>query len=318
MTSSFLDFISTVNQNMGIASFCIFLVMLLGEKFNFSYGWQSLLSYMVIFDVMAFCITSIGLMAADNLTGCGPTVFWLVGDIIWALKDACKYAFIASRCETMYFRENKWISKCIFIISLSLYTLYIIVSYNLSNNCEKKIESNAHINFNWSLLILYCFWLIVSFGVAALISLRFNNVTRYSNNQNPNSNLINKAIYVEEVRLLIVCILMVIVTINSIVIVVWRLELPNLGSIVFVFTQLVIVMNEFKLSRPDDSSMMELEILRAKANSSSVVSPSTFSKTDATISELANLSLNFGSLQVPNNSPAESLDNPSKLQHKNQ
>ncbi|KAI8898593.1 hypothetical protein BC833DRAFT_589157 [Globomyces pollinis-pini] len=246
MTSS-KEFIDTINSTIGNVSFATFIVMLLGNKANIDYSWKSLLVLTVILDCIAFGISYFGILLSDNLNVSTKKIFCLMADCIWAWKDACKYSYIASRGEFMYNRKNKWISTTVFCVSLALYYIYIYVTYSVK--IDESILSVGFVSFNWSVVALYTFWLLVDVISGYCIMVKFEEALHTNRKLNQDVLMLHNVIHKQQLRLVGICLLMATVTVLSICNTVWGLDLPNIGAIIFVYCQLVLVMNEFKPSR---------------------------------------------------------------------
>ncbi|KAJ3324991.1 hypothetical protein HDV06_005580 [Boothiomyces sp. JEL0866] len=224
--------------------------------------------------------------------------------------DACKYGYLVYRGFQIWGSENPArISVFASLGSLVLYWLYIATAYSFSGDCTESLI--PQVNFNWSLVLLYVYWMLMDMVPSAIMIIKIQDYAFMA----PENKAISKILYREETRLFVSCLVMAAVTCNSIYNVISKATF-SLTTVAFVYTQFIIFLNSINLvdencdlitrtNDEDDSTFQGKEsILSPSANTQThMQSPSSqYGYADPNV-------LPDRRFSIPGNSPAVSSEN---------
>ncbi|KAJ3259538.1 hypothetical protein HK103_002091 [Boothiomyces macroporosus] len=238
-------FVDGLNNFSGEVTIAALLVMAFLNHYKVGFHPKYFVRWMIYLDALAFTFTYITqALAQGNVlpgSGCSQKYIAFVGDFIDSFKDACKYGYLVYRGFQIWGSDNPArISVFASLGSLVLYWLYIATAYSFSGDCSQSLI--PQVSFNWSLVLLYVYWMIMDMVPSAIMIIKFQDYVYMA----PGNKTISKILYREETRLFISCIVMAAVTCNSIYNVIARATF-SLTTVAFVYTQFIIFLNSINL-----------------------------------------------------------------------
>ncbi|KAI8613260.1 hypothetical protein BC830DRAFT_490124 [Chytriomyces sp. MP71] len=283
--SSLSKWLASTNDSIGMLSFATIIYMSQSSLWRIELHLRSGVRLMIYLDAVAWLIVYICNCCSDLLPLCSQqNIFYFLADFLWSFKDAVKYGYVAWRCLVVHsFREStsRKLAYLLASISLGLYWLLMaqVYSFDASNGCSPHFDSKM------PLLTLYIFWTLIDFTCAIMIikklsknltALQKANVLDFTDN----TRVLRRLKRRELVRLAFVSIGMCAVSVSSIVATSHpELVTYRVGSIVFVYCQLILVSGSQKDGATDDKPTTTVPTIAMTGN----LSRSHFSKKESRI-----------------------------------
>ncbi|KAI9335679.1 hypothetical protein BDR26DRAFT_522087 [Obelidium mucronatum] len=257
-TSATLWFEQT-NNAIGMVTFATVFYMFESNIWQLDRSWhpRTWVRLMIYLDALGFLILYSGNLANDALPLCSQrNLYLIVADLVWCCKDAVKYGYIAFRAMTICgFKSRNQKLYCYLVASGSAVLYWILMGQVYS---FKEPDCKAHFQSNIPRVTLYVYWTVVDIAAAALIVIKmqravFENDTVLGNTEDGKTFWIIK--FREELRLVFVAIGMCAVTI-VVIVQTTHPEMPTyrVGTMVFVFCQLILVIGSRKVEVGEASS----------------------------------------------------------------
>ncbi|KAI9327089.1 hypothetical protein BDR26DRAFT_876061 [Obelidium mucronatum] len=228
------------NNAMGMVSFATLLMMFSNDLWQLDWTPRTWVRWMVYFDSLAFLISYIGTSLEDLMPYCWQrNAFKLAAGIVWSLKDALKYGYLAFKATKISGYQNLrfpyYLAAC---GSLVLYWIFLLTGYGfVEPNCAPMTKSQV------PRLALYLYWSVVDLGTSVVVINKMRQVISASKEVKMDHTEFYTVKFREEIRLLIASIGMSIVTVLSIISIVEpKFNVLSIWRIVFVYLQLVMVM----------------------------------------------------------------------------
>ncbi|KAI8610623.1 hypothetical protein BC830DRAFT_1172573 [Chytriomyces sp. MP71] len=237
-----ITWINGASKYIGLVTFATLLVMVNNDNWKLNWTPKSLCRWMVYFDALAFVCVYVGQSLTTDATSCETTnLYYVIGDGIWSLKDACKYAFIVHKScviANAHVRQRKRLTFVSATCSLLIYWIYMYGAYSFVAPCPGNMEGVV-----WPQALLYAFWTFVEISASVVVLRKFYSIIAQLKDADMEHAQYRMVKVREEFRLLISCTLMVVVTVFQVA----RALNPMLtevriAPIVFVYVQLLLVL----------------------------------------------------------------------------
>ncbi|KAJ3274119.1 hypothetical protein HDV01_003402 [Terramyces sp. JEL0728] len=238
-------FVDGLNNFSGEVTIAAILVMFFMNHYKVGFHPKYFVRWMIYLDALAFTFTYITQALAQGSvlpgSGCSQKYIAFTGDFIDSFKDACKYGYLVYRGFQIWGSDSPArISLFAALGSLVLYWLYIATAYSFTGDCTQSLI--PQVSFNWSLVLLYVYWMIMDMVPSAIMIIKIQDYAFLS----PENKAISNILLREESRLFVSCVVMAAVTCNSIYNVVSKASF-SLTTVAFVYTQFIIFLNSITL-----------------------------------------------------------------------
>ncbi|KAJ3074678.1 hypothetical protein HDU98_010568 [Podochytrium sp. JEL0797] len=260
------------NDQSGLITFATVLYMFLNDMYQIVDAhprhWVRIMIYL---DATAFVVSYAGVCARDQMPLCSQrNGVALVADLVWCAKDAVKYGYVSYRALTICGYKFKLLMpacRVVGLISAVLYSILIYQGYSLTEpTCLPHFESTL------PRVALYLYWTLIDILSAGVIILKMRRAIKESRNllgcETPDARAFSILRFREEMHLILVSISMMAVTVVSVVdttAVESAVASFRVGTMVFVFCQLSLLLGSRKVVAVDTASLVQNRAQRASS-----------------------------------------------------
>ncbi|KAJ3396356.1 hypothetical protein HDU80_009987 [Chytriomyces hyalinus] len=233
--------LNTLNYSMGVVAFSSVLFMLHMDAYTVDSHPRSWVRWMVYLDALAFFVLYQADLVRDVSTCSMHTSIYMAADIVWSFKDFFKFGYLVYRGLAIVGSKRVYPIYWTAAGSLVLYWIYIACAYGHALGSTDCTLDGFNDN---SLIALYLYWTLVEVVVSAMVVRKMSKVQRKVRMANFAVETYDRFKFKEEVRLLIACIGMGMVTSVTIVDSLAGFDRRDLAltRFVFVYMQLLLLL----------------------------------------------------------------------------